>query len=270
MFRILPVLLLLIALPAQAKQLVLIQGYLADASSWDEAGITRVLRQNNWAFGGLFHPSVNGAALRKTMPGMDADNYYYLVSLPTEAPVHIQARYLKSYLDKLRTEFPDDELILAGHSAGGVVARYLMVTAPQIIVDRLITIASPHLGTSSASIGATVAESPLSLLTPMIGAGAINRSESLYRDLQPEQPNRFLYWLNRQPHPQAEYISIVRDNKNLTSGDLIVEENSQHLEHVYNLRYRAQSFVVPANHSLVAADGFLLLDLIEDRFLKPL
>ena len=260
--------LLLVSLPGYSKQLVLIQGYLSDASSWQTAGITSELSRHGWSYQGEFQYGSNGVRLdrKKTAP-IDATpnvDAYFLVSLPTEAPIAKQAFYLTAYLKYLRKKSPNQALSLVGHSAGGIVARYVMVRNPELAIEQLITIASPHLGTDSAEFGKMAGDSPLALFAPLLGAGTLNRSQALYKDLLPEMPHRFLYWLNRQPHPEAEYISIVRDHQGPEGGDLIVPEQSQYLENVYDLRYRATSYIVPGIHGLNRGDGRLLLDLVRE------
>jgi pimeloyl-ACP methyl ester carboxylesterase len=190
--------------------------------------------------------------------------------LPTEAPFRIQGHYLKAYLKQIRQHFPNDKLIVVGHSAGGVLARYVMVTTPGFNIDQLITIASPHLGSDTAELGKLLGDSPLALFAPMIGAGSFTRSQALYQDLLPEQPGRFLYWLNRQPHPPAEYIAIARDQTSANGGDWVVSQRSQHLEHVYALRHQAYSYVVAAGHQLTRADGRLIMDLINETRVRQL
>lgn len=273
--RVLFILLLLfVSSQVSAKQLVLIQGYLGSSKSWSEAGITRQLHQQGWRYSGEYYYGSNGVALFEPQIARlnmsDSAHRFYQVNLPTEASIQHQAYYLTAYLKQIRKRFPQQELILVGHSAGGVLARYVMVRSPQLNVARLITIASPHLGTDSAEFGKLVGESPIALLAPMIGAGTLNRSQALYNDLLPELPHRFLYWLNRQPHPQAEYISIVRDHQSPQGGDFIVPEHSQYLENVASLKYRASSFIVKGSHALSAKDGRLLLDLINERVLKAI
>jgi triacylglycerol lipase len=262
--------LLSLSISAHAKQMVLIQGYQSTSASWTETGIFQLLENHKWQYAGEYDLSSDGARLYHSVSLAPSSNAFYLVSLPTEASLHIQAYYLKAYLRDLRKRFPDDRIILVGHSAGGVLARYVMVQAPNLRINQLITIASPHLGTESAELGKMLGDSPMALFTPLLGAGTINRSQGLYQDLLPEKQGRFLYWLNRQVHPEAEYISIVRDQGGEYSGDLVVEQNSQYLEHVYDLRDRAYSYIVPAPHNLNSADGRLILDLIEERVLKRL
>ncbi len=265
--------LLLVSTQVFSSQLVLIQGYLGGPSSWSDSGIAQQLDANGWNYAGEFIYASDGARLLS--PGFSANRQpsahkFYRVSLPTESAIQNQAFYLTAYLKKLREYYPQQDVLLVGHSAGGVLARYVMVQQPQLNIKMLITIASPHLGTDSAEIGKLVGNSPLAFIAPMIGANTINRSQDLYSDLLPEMPHRFLYWLNRQPHPEAEYISIVRDQQSLAGGDFIVSQDSQYLENVYSLRYRARSYVVQGNHGLSFADGLILLDLINTKSMPRL
>lgn len=271
-----PLILILLFFSGQAssKQLVLIQGYLSNSASWLDSGVSQQLRNNGWYFAGEFHYTSGGARLfnkhQNSSKPQSKVNGFYQVSLPTEASIKKQAFYLTAYLTKLRSLYPNERIILVGHSAGGVLARYVMVRKPELNIAQLITIASPHLGTDSAEIGKMVADSPLAIIAPLIGAETLNRSQGLYTDLLPEMPHRFLYWLNRQPHPDAEYISIVRDRSSPEGGDLVVPEKSQFLENVYDLKYRASSYIVQGTHALTSSDGKLLLDLINERVLRLL
>ena len=270
MIRLLLVCLLLCCGSLQARQLVLVQGYLGDASSWRDSGITTLLQRNGWLFGGQYHASSSGVRLfRRDGPlspqQLQSRDAFFLVSLPSEASIVRQAYILDAYLEDLRQRYPGQSLALAGHSAGGIVARYVMVRNPALGIDQLITIASPHLGTDIAEWGKLAGDSPLALFAPFMGANTLNRSQGLYSDLLPEMPHRFLYWLNRQPHPPADYVSIVRDWDSPASGDLIVAEESQYLDRVEALRGRARSYIVPGSHGLNRRDGQLLLDLVSLR-----
>jgi len=253
-----------------ADRLVLVQGYLGSSNDWSDAGISQLLEKNDWPLGGSYNYGSFGVLFRIETK-QTTENAYYTVELPTEAGLLSQAYYLRAYLKHLSATFPDEKIILAGHSAGGVLARLVMVKNPGINIKILLTIASPHLGTDSAELGRLVGSTPLSIFAPMIGAGTINRSQDLYQDLLPERPNTFLFWLNRQPHPVAEYYSVVRDINSPNGGDFIVPSYSQYLDKVYALKSgRASSYIVQGSHSLVLADGMLLLDIINEKFLNSI
>jgi alpha-beta hydrolase superfamily lysophospholipase len=55
----------------------------------------------------------------------------------------VQLRYLEQYLDVIHERDPHESLLLAGHSAGGVLGLLYMVTHPDKPVGALITFASP-------------------------------------------------------------------------------------------------------------------------------
>lgn len=253
----------LFSLSAYAGQtLVLIHGYLDDGSTWRPVGIVAALQPMGWQDAGHLFPG-------GPLPGGIAKNplkrYIYSITLPSEAPLAAQAQQLDFYLRHLQQQHPDNTLILVGHSAGGVVARLVMV-ASDIPIQGLITIASPHLGTEKAEWGSLLSNSPFSWMAPFLGLETINRSKGLYWDLSREHPTSFLFWLNRQPHPKAAYISIVR-----LGGDDWVPPYSQDMNDVPALRGLAITVTTPGTHSLQSADGPLLVSLLEkmiDQFTK--
>jgi triacylglycerol lipase len=246
---------------AVAETLVLIQGYLGSAEDWRESGVTDVLSSNGWRDAG--HLRLTPAGVRSNRPLARGGKRFYTLSLPTEAPLLAQANILGQYMTTITGQYPGETLILAGHSAGGVLGRLYMVQHPDSGVDALITIASPHLGTESAEIGAQAGRSPLAWLAPLVGGDTLNRSQGLYQDLSRERPGNLLFWLNRQEHPPARYISVVRRDESLLGiGDIIVPEWSQDMNHVYALRGRARSLVVPGEHGLDRRDGELLVRIL--------
>ncbi len=246
-----------LSLGTQAAVLVLVPGYLGDGGSWRESGVTTVLGGAGWADGGHLGMGPRGVLVRGRSPA--SPRTLYTLSLPTEAPLLMQARYLTAYLDVLHKRHPDETLLLAGHSAGGVVARLGMVQNPESAVAVLITLASPHLGTQSAELGAMAGQSPLAFMAPMLGGNTLNRSQGLYRDLARERPNSLLYWLNRQQHPHAVYVSIVRkDDSLLGLGDMVVPDWSQDMNNVQALRGRSRTLQVAGGHELEGSDGALL------------
>ena len=224
--------LLLVAAPAVARgeALILIHGYLSDAGAWHAAGITTHLEAAGWRDGGELRTTPAGVQSSKGR--VAGSKRYYTVALPTEAGLLRQLRHLEGYMAFVTQRHPYESVTLVGHSAGGVLARLYIVRHPGTEVSTLITIASPHLGTGSAEMGALVRERPGSLL----------------------------FWLNRQPHPKARYISVVRREDSLLGlGDLVVPTWSQDMNNVYALRGRVSTLAVSGLHGLQAADGQLLL-----------
>jgi triacylglycerol lipase len=242
----LSVLLMTSQLTASADVVVLVHGYLGDVGSWQESGVTRALETHGW--------QMNSRQL-------DSKSYY-LVNLPSEAPIDVQAEFLKKSLAYVTTDHPDERLILIGHSAGGVVARTVMVKNTDIKIYGLIAIASPNLGTNKAEQALGVSQTPVSMFAPMMGAGTLNRSRQLYRDLVRERPGNFLHWLNNQDHPDAKYISLIRSTETGNSGDSIVPVYSQDLRNVTKLKEVAQSYRIDSGHQLSRRDGDVIVGLL--------
>ena len=158
----------LISVPTYANYtLVFIHGYLGDGSNWRPTGIIYNLQHNGWQDAGHLFP--NGPSLGLVRPSTSS-NYMYTVTLPSEAPLSTQAQWLDMYLKNLQQRHSDNSLVLIGHSAGGVVARLVMI-AGKIQIKGLISIASPHLGTDKAELATDINNSPAGLITPMLGLG---------------------------------------------------------------------------------------------------
>lgn len=252
--------------PAQADTLVLVQGYLGDAGSWRVSGIVPLLHQRGWTDAGHLHLGPGGRIV-STLPASQSQNRLYTLDLPTEAPIALQAQVLSANIAEVAQRHPGEKIALAAHSAGGVVARYEMVTNPNSKTATLITIASPHLGTSTAEVGSMIGNSPLSWVAPFFGANTINRSQILYRDLWRDGPYTMLGWLNRQPHPKARYVSVIRttDVRAPYAGDSVVAGWSQDMNVVPALAGRAERFVSPGDHGLRTDDGLMIADLLNVR-----
>ena len=251
------ILLLVFSATTPAETLVLLQGYLGDEDYWREAGITRLLAQNGWDDAGTLRSTLYG--IRADRPPPESHRRLYTVALPSEAPLMVQLRYLEHYLDVIHERYPHESLLLAGHSAGGVLGRLYMVTHPDRPVGALITFASPHLGTKSAELGAMASDSPLSWVAPLFGGSTLNRSQILYYDLVRERPGSLLFWLNREAHPSSIYFSIVRDD------DLVVPAWSQDMNQVAALRGRARKILTSGGHALSRQDGELLLQILRQH-----
>ena len=247
---------------ASADSLILIHGYLGSAGSWRGSGITSVLQRRGWLDAGHLRLGPRGVLnFDRTGPRL---RRFYTVDLPSEAPVPLQANILARYITWIGQRHRKEPIILAGHSAGGVVARFAMVTSARGKVAALITIASPHMGTELAELGSAAANSPLSWVAPFFGGSTINRSRVLYHELSPERPGNMLGWLNRQPHPPAQYVSVIRikDAAAPASGDGFVPGWSQDMNSVPALRGKSQRILSAGNHNLRPSDGILLANIL--------
>jgi triacylglycerol lipase len=158
--------------------------------------------------------------------------------------------------------------MIAGHSAGGVVGRLLMVDHPEAGIAALITIASPHLGADTAALGLWAGQGPLGWLDSWLGTQDFSRLfeqlSPILTDLAPQSSGNLLGRLNRQPHPEAVYISVVRESDNAwEGGDALVPKLSQDLNQVPALKGRARTIYTPGGHELSYADGELLAELLK-------
>lgn len=255
----------------QADVLVLVHGYHANANTWEHSGINKVLEANGWKRGGLFTRSPTGPQLLETRD-KDATNKVYVVDLPSEAPVIVQSDLLSDMLNTIRQRQPDEPLIIVGHSVGGVVARMSLVRAGGENITALITIASPHTGTTRAeqAIDATNEFGPFGMVKNMFGGrryDALKRSRGLLFDVTRPYPGNMLYWLNSQKHPDIRYYSVVRLNPVGLAGDNLVPGYSQDMNNIPALRSHCSVIITPAGHALVMQDAKTILDILDQ--LKP-
>lgn len=247
---------------AKAETVVLVQGYLGSAGGWRASGIGALLHGAGWRDGG--HLTVAPAGVVEVGFGPPSDRRFVTVDLPTEAPVIVQADTLGAYVAHIRRQMPGERVVLVGHSAGGVVARLFMVRHPAAGVAGLVTIASPHLGTAWAELGNFLGSTPAAWMAPFMGFGTLNRSQALYHDLSREHPRNLLGWLNRQPHPDAAYVAVVRvrNSSRPDLGDTFARGPAQDLNAVPALAGRAETVFSPGDHDLRTDDGLLLASIL--------
>ena len=269
-FSLLIGLLALLVQPVRADVLVLVHGYMADASSWDVNGVNQVLAANGWQPAGVLAAAPGVAPPPSAQP--IATNRVYSVNLPAEAPLRVQAMYLAAQLGVVRQWYPDERLIVAGHSAGGVVARMLVVGGNPYRIDTLVAIAAPNLGTARAAEGLDVVDfNPffcpgpgLEFLKSVFGGARydyLKHSRGALTDLLPAASGNLLAWLNQQPHADINYYAIVRGSPD-APGDSIVPAYSQDLNNVPALRGRVNTLYTMAGHGLNPQDGQLLANLL--------
>ena len=250
----------------QANVLVLVHGYLANPGSWEQSGINTSLHAQGWKRGGLFTNSATGLQLFEA--DNKAENTVYVVDLPSEAPVIVQSDFLLSMLNTIRQKQPDEAIIIVGHSAGGVVARMSLIRGGAENVTALITIASPHVGTTRANqaLDATNESGPFGIVKNLFGGSeydTLKRSRGLLFDLTQPYPGNMLYWLNSQKHPDIKYISVVRLNAVGFAGDDLVPGFSQDMNNVVALRGRSSVITTPAGHTLVAQDANTIVSILK-------
>jgi len=179
----------------------------------------------------------------------------------------VQTDQFLGMLATIQTMHPDESLIIVGHSAGGVVARMALVRGNTDNVKALITIASPHVGTTRANqaIEATDESGPFGFVKSFFGGNgydALRRSRGLLYDLAHPHPGSLLYWLNMQKHPDIKYVSVVRLNPVGFAGDELVPGYSQDMNNVPTIQGNSSVIVTPAGHTLVAQDGSTLLQIL--------
>lgn len=250
---------------ARAETVLLLQGYLSGPGHWRDSGVTRHLSHAGWDDAGTLRAQARGVRADRHQPPASGRRFF-TVELASMSSLLAQVGQLDDYVSWVRARYPRGPLILIGHSAGGVLGRLFMVQRPHAAVSALITVASPHLGTPLADFGVYAGDHTLSWLAPYVGGGDLGGLIELLRELKVEEPGSFLYTLNRQPHPAARYISVVRTPGERARGDLFIPEWSQDLGRVQALRGRARIVRVPGEHALGPADGPLLVRLL--RFLR--
>jgi len=253
-------LLVMLATVSRAETVVLIPGYLGDGDGWRDSGVTGVLQRHGWGDAG--HLEVREGWVRIRDGGLYRGRRFYTLTLDSEAPLLYQEQQLSAILELLKRRHPGESMILVGHSAGGVLGRLYMVRHPDASVRALVSVASPHLGTDSAELGMMAGQSPLGWITGLLGAETLNRSQGLYFDLAREYPGNLLFWLNRQPHPEASYVSVVRSSNLPLLGDMLVPSESQDMNRVQALYGRAARLESAGSHGLGEDDGELLVRIL--------
>ncbi|GMQ84435.1 MAG: hypothetical protein BMS9Abin06_1235 [Gammaproteobacteria bacterium] len=265
------VLALLMVRSALAGVLVLVHGYAADARTWELSGVNDALQAHGWPRAGVVTPGFGAYRVPAAVSG-SSFNKSYSVNLPAQAPLLVQADYLRVVLQLVRQRHPDEKLILAGHSAGGLVARLAVLGNNPYSVDELVTIATPNLGTARAAQGLDLVDSKpffcpgpgidmLKRVFGGVGYNYLSDSRAVLIDLMPAESGNVLAWLNQQPHPDISYFSVIRQSP-FASGDEIVPAYSQDMNNVPALRGRAKVLFTRAGHALTPQDGTLLAGIL--------
>lgn len=246
----------------QADTLLLLHGYLGSPHDWIRTGIVKQLDQAGWRDAGLLQKVDAGVSFDENTPS--STRRLYNLGLESEKAIHEQAIQLHTYVQYVRLRHPGEQIILVGHSAGGVVARLYMVEQQQHDLIALITIASPHLGTDKAELLALFSQGLLAWFEPFPGINKLYNSQGLLYDLIPNRSDNLIGWLNYQEHPAAEYYSVVRDSNDepldiyFPLQDFIVPTWSQDMNQVHALRGRCKTYKIKSMHNLTKQDGDVL------------
>lgn len=256
---------------ARADVLVLVHGWASGPDTWITSGVLPALEAHGWSDAGVVAATPAGIQFFQTPQPLQG-NRVYRAQMPAEAPLQIQAAHLYAQLQEVQRQHPGEPIFLAGHSAGGVAARLVVIRPGDLSIRTLITIASPNLGTERAQQGLDVAYGKpffcpgpgIDFLKEMVGGDGyryLRQSGGALVDLTPAVPGTLLGWLNHQPHPDIRYHAIVHDN-GTGSGDPFIPGFSQDLSQVPALRGRVQVHVSPAPHFLNPSDGALLAKIL--------
>ncbi len=255
---------------ARADVMVLVHGWASDVDTWVHSGVVFVLAKRGWHDAGVVDTTPAGVRYFPSYPDETVKNLFYRVQLPSTAPLLLQASHLTAELVFIQNRHPEEELIVVGHSAGGVIARLVVIRPEYVRIKTLVTIASPHLGTPVAFEGLNIIEDKpffcpgpgIDFLKTTFGSRQyqyLKNSHGAMLDLTPAGGGNLIDWLNQQPHPDIQYHSIIR-----TPGDGMVPTASQDLNQVPALRGRAKIHPARARHGLNPTDGELLLDIVAE------
>ena len=265
LFSLLPLWLSLLAsVPAEAEVAVLLHGLLNNSSSWERSGAIDALQQMGWERAGRAQAGGPTGVLISRPPLKNRGNrILYLADIPTLIPLEQQSELLGQMLTTISNNHPDEPIYLIGHSAGGVVARMVVVRNRVPNINSLITIASPHQGSPYANFAYDLATLPfpLSLLPKLMAHDkyqVLRRSRPMIKGLTLARPGALLHWLNQQPHPDINYFSIIRRQPPSEVNDALVPFWSQDMNNIPKLRGRSAAIPTFAPHRIIMDDGYLL------------
>jgi len=237
---------------SHAATVVLIHGFDSNRHTWYQHHTVDALFASGWqdATGTLFKPPSQHSKPRKV---------FFTLDLPWYEPIETQAKVLRDAL-KFIYQQRQEPLILVGHSAGGIVARFYLLTPHTVPVQGLITLASPHLGSPWAEMAWRALQSPMGDFFDMMGADKWAQAEMLLWELSVTPKTNLIHWMNHQPHPQGiRYISVIhRIRANQMKMDFFVPMASQNMNNIPALRGRSETYPLFANHQLSRKDGLLL------------
>ena len=266
---------LLLSAPIHASVTLLVHGWAADADTWLHSGVMQILVQKSQASDqGVLSASPIGVRHYPSpfAVSSNSEHHIYRAALLAEAPLPIQSEQLKAQIRYLQQRHPRKKISIVAHSAGGLVARMAITGPSPVEINRLITIATPHLGTPRAIDGIDVIESKpffcpgpgINMAKSFFGGSSydyLDNSLPLLYELAPPIPGSLIDALNRRSHPDIEYHALIRS----LSGDSIVPVISQDMNRVPPLRGRVTLHSSGGGHSLHPADGEILAQILVSK-----
>jgi triacylglycerol lipase len=251
----------LITINLNAKVVVLIHGWMGNFNSWENSKVIKKLKKADWTRGGILFNSKNKGVRIVNQNIRKSKKIFYTVNIPSRSSIYNQTEnHLKPILNKIVKFHSNEDIILIGHSAGGIVARTAIVTSNFPQITTLITIASPNLGTPLAikALKKTNKSFPFSVATDLFAGEkyrTVKAPKALLRDLVPPKKGNFLDFLNNKSHPDINYICILRGNSKKGFGDCLVPGYSQNLNNVKAINGKAKIYNTLTSHSLSVADA---------------
>lgn len=263
---------LLVGSPVRADVVVLVHGWAANANTWATSGVMTVLLRHGWKDAGVLLSTPAGVINYMSYPP-EANHSLYRVSLPAQAPMMVQARHLLAQLDYIKRRHGHEKISVVAHSAGGIVARLALVHQDAPAVSRLISIATPHLGSRHAIDGLEISNAKpffcpgpgMEFMKSVVGGQSyryLHDSQAVLVDLLPEGLGGVIDWLNRQPHPAIEYHSVVKQLPG-HDGDEWISARSQDMNQVVAIHGRSAVHIALSGHALVAEDGLLIHTILQ-------
>ena len=257
---------LLLSTQARADVVLLIHGYQGNVLSWENSGVVPVLQHFGWKRAALLLGEPQGL-VSIALPWQEAENKVVNLGLYSEAPLMAQSNVVIDAIRWIYDRYPGEQIILVGHSLGGLVARLALVRAGARDVKALVTIASPHQGTELAYEGLDELDEPfpIDIMKKFFGGSSydmLRRSRGLLYDLLPPMPGKLLFWLNSRVHPDIHYFSVVRSLPNGMLGDIVVPGYSQDMANIVPIGQRSTRYIQGFTHWLSIQDGYTLINIL--------
>jgi pimeloyl-ACP methyl ester carboxylesterase len=216
---------LLFSLNSAADVVVLLHGYESNPGVWLSTGIQQNLSQK-----------------------FTNKHKVYSLSLPSTAPLAYQANALSMQLQNIKDSH-DEDVIIVGHSTGGVVARLLLTRNPDLNIKALISVSSPHLGSNLAFIS-NIISGAMPFMSEFPVFDEMHESKILYGNIRRKSP--FLRQLNIMPHADICYVSVIRSKSFMS--DMVSTQYSQNMNNIPALRGRSMVLPSHSSHSLKPYD----------------